>query len=190
MRVREYHVSAARVASAESERANSRSGLAYAGVHTPIDEPRPKPVVPDIVQKSGETRLYIVNADGSGRRVLDSIGGCAPVWSSDGSMIAYMQTNGMSGKVITIRPDGTGRIPGAPVAPGTSGRLTDDATANVTFTSTGSLLVQRILTRYLDANHVGSQILELRAPDGTRVATRVIKAADLSHSPALTARAG
>jgi hypothetical protein len=49
--------------------------------------------------------IYIVNADGSGRRFLTA--GVGPAWSPDGSKILFIDNSFFNGHLRTIRPDGT-----------------------------------------------------------------------------------
>jgi hypothetical protein len=49
--------------------------------------------------------VEVINADGTGRRTLDTQGGCWPTWSADGSLLSYIR----DGQAVTIRPDGTDR---------------------------------------------------------------------------------
>jgi len=49
--------------------------------------------------------IYIVNADGSGRRFLTS--GVNPAWSPDGSKILFIDNSIFGSRLRTIRPDGT-----------------------------------------------------------------------------------
>jgi Tol biopolymer transport system component len=53
-------------------------------------------------------RLTVARVGGGGVRVLDD--GTSPAWSPDGTRLAYVQhSNAAGSRILTIRPDGTGR---------------------------------------------------------------------------------
>jgi Tol biopolymer transport system component len=54
-------------------------------------------------ERGGEPEIWVMNAEGTGRRRLTA--GLSPAWSPDGSLIAFSGRAGLS----VIRPDGTGR---------------------------------------------------------------------------------
>jgi TolB protein len=56
----------------------------------------------NIVGEGDEPEIWVMNADGTGRRRLAA--GLSPAWSPDGSLIAFAGRAGLS----VIRPDGTG----------------------------------------------------------------------------------
>jgi len=62
--------------------------------------------------RSGTTRLWVMNADGSGAApVIDPTFASserAPVWSADGALIAFVGERPGEGGVAVVRPDGTG----------------------------------------------------------------------------------
>lgn len=66
----------------------------------------------DSMPKSSVERLEVVNADGSGRRVLmekDGRGSLEAAWSPDGTEIAFTAGGGYYGSWIgVVRPDGSG----------------------------------------------------------------------------------
>src|SRR5439155_2040177 len=53
-------------------------------------------------ERSGESEIWVMNADGTRQRRLAA--GLSPAWSPDGSLIAFSGRAGLS----MIRPDGTG----------------------------------------------------------------------------------
>jgi Tol biopolymer transport system component len=53
-------------------------------------------------ERSGEPKIWVMNADGTGQRRLTA--GLSPAWSPDGSLIAFAGRAGLS----VIRSDGTG----------------------------------------------------------------------------------
>ena len=53
--------------------------------------------------------IYIMNADGTGRRRLSS--GNSPVWSPDGSKIAFRLLEGRHSNIVVMDPDGTNVTP-------------------------------------------------------------------------------
>ena len=53
--------------------------------------------------------IYIMNADGTGRRRLSS--GNRPVWSPDGSKIAFSLREGLHSDIVVMDPDGTNVTP-------------------------------------------------------------------------------
>jgi hypothetical protein len=76
------------------------------GCGSPVWSPDSKQVVVTTgALTSGNTKIETINADGSGRRVVDAGGGCYPIWSADGQSIAHI--NG--GKLVIVGADGTRR---------------------------------------------------------------------------------
>jgi Tol biopolymer transport system component len=61
-------------------------------------------VFSDVVSSITST-LIVVNANGSNRSILTS--GFHPAWSPDGTKIGFVERNGSSWQLYTIRPDGT-----------------------------------------------------------------------------------
>ena len=55
----------------------------------------------------GRDGLYVIGADGRGRRRLTH-GGGAPDWSPDGKLIVFVKFDGHHASLRLIRPDGTG----------------------------------------------------------------------------------
>ncbi|HXJ29588.1 MAG TPA: hypothetical protein VNG35_03055 [Gemmatimonadales bacterium] len=60
--------------------------------------------------RTGQSQLYTIKADGSGLRQLtsDSAGAYSGRWSPDGTRIVYC-TKGAAEQIVVIRPDGQGR---------------------------------------------------------------------------------
>lgn len=60
--------------------------------------------------RTGQSQLYVMQADGSGLRQLtsDSAGAYSGRWSPDGAQIVYC-TKGAAEQIVVIRPDGQGR---------------------------------------------------------------------------------
>jgi len=56
----------------------------------------------------GCLRVYVVNADGTNRRMLTDDYGFYPTWAPDGSKIAFQAFRGSGQQIYTINPDGTG----------------------------------------------------------------------------------
>jgi TolB protein len=57
-------------------------------------------------ERDGVTNLWVMNADGSGRRRLGSALGGAPDWSPDGSRIVCHRLDGNDLEICVIDPDG------------------------------------------------------------------------------------
>jgi len=60
---------------------------------------------------TGRNQIFIMNADGSGKRQItnDDGGATAPAWSSDGTRIAYIRDIGNEGSIHIVNVDGTGK---------------------------------------------------------------------------------
>jgi hypothetical protein len=58
---------------------------------------------------SGDTRLFTINPDGSGQKLLSSASSCCAAWSPDGSKIAFSALS-PDGRITTalVNPDGSG----------------------------------------------------------------------------------
>jgi hypothetical protein len=59
----------------------------------------------------GRSKLYVMNTDGTGNRLLvDQAGGSVgwPCWAPDGSFVAFTLQTGAKLEICTVKPDGTG----------------------------------------------------------------------------------
>jgi dipeptidyl aminopeptidase/acylaminoacyl peptidase len=111
--------------------------------------------------RSGQSEIYVSDADGSGRVALGAPGN-SPRWSPDGSRIAFGSNRDGNNEIYVMNGDGTGQT-----------RLTDNTTfdSRPQWTADGSQLV---FTRIVDGNW---EIFRMNA-DGT-------DQVDLTNDPAL-----
>jgi Tol biopolymer transport system component len=61
---------------------------------------------------SGSAEIYVMNADGSGQTRLtsDAADDSAPVWSPDGTKIAFQSAMGVNYQVYVMNVDGSGQV--------------------------------------------------------------------------------
>ena len=61
-----------------------------------------------LAYSTGRTVVVVDVATGT-QRVVDTDGGCQPVWSTDGGYLGYAKAGSTGSRIVTVRPDGTGR---------------------------------------------------------------------------------
>jgi TolB protein len=53
--------------------------------------------------------VVVVDVATGSQRVVDADGACQPVWSTDGGYLGYAKGSSNGSRIVTVRPDGTGR---------------------------------------------------------------------------------